>query len=131
VQQPRSKREIADAQLIGVLRELHAEDPEFGYRFLTDELHALGYQASERRVWGLCRLAGIRSVITKRKTRYKKALPPVHDDLASACSRLRGRMSVGSLTSPSIGRRGGGSCISARSKMCGRIGTLGTRLMTG
>jgi transposase InsO family protein len=81
VQQPRSKREIADAQLIGVLRELHTKDPEFGYRFLTDELHALGYQASERRVWRLCRLAGIRSVITKRKTRYKKALPPVHDDL--------------------------------------------------
>lgn len=81
VQQPRSKHEIADAQLIGVLRELHAEDPEFGYRFLTDELHTLGYRVSERRVWRLCRLAGIASVISKRKPRYKKALPPVHDDL--------------------------------------------------
>ncbi len=81
LKQPRSAREIADNHLIGVLQELHEDDPEFGYRFLADELHALGYQTSERRVWRLCNLAGIASVITKRKPRYKKALPPVHDDL--------------------------------------------------
>lgn len=78
VKQPRFAREIEEAYLIGVLRELHEDDPEFGYRFLADELQELGYQVSERRVW---RLAGIRSVITKRGGRYRKALPPVHDDL--------------------------------------------------
>ena len=29
----------------------------------------------------LCHIAGIRSVISKRRGRYRKALPPVHDDL--------------------------------------------------
>ena len=81
LKQPRSAREIEEAHLIGVLRELHEDDPEFGYRFLADELQELGYQVSERRVWRLCRVAGIRSVITKRRGRYRKALPPVHDDL--------------------------------------------------
>ena len=81
VQQPRSAREIEEAHLISVLRELHEDDPEFGYRFLADELNELGYRVSERRVWRLCRVAGIRSVITKRRGRYRKALPPVHDDL--------------------------------------------------
>lgn len=41
--QPRSVREVEEQHLIGVLRELHADDPEFGYRFLADELQALGY----------------------------------------------------------------------------------------
>ena len=81
LQQPRSAREIEEAHLISVLRELHEDDPEFGYRFLADELHELGYRVSERRVWRLCHVAGIRSVITKRRGRYRKALPPVHDDL--------------------------------------------------
>lgn len=81
IKQPCSAREVEEQHLIGVLRELHEDDPEFGYRFLADELEALGYRVSERRVWRLCRVAGIRSVITKRRGRYRKALPPVHDDL--------------------------------------------------
>lgn len=64
-----------------VLRELHAEDPEFGYRFLADELQDLGYQVSERRVWRLCQQASIRSVITRRKSRPGRAGAPVGDDL--------------------------------------------------
>ncbi|GAB2526424.1 hypothetical protein GCM10027064_24700 [Microbacterium petrolearium] len=64
-----------------MLRGLHEDDPEGGYRVLADDLHDLGYRVSERRVWRLCRLAGIRSVITTRKRRYQKAGVPVHDDL--------------------------------------------------
>lgn len=79
--QPVSKREADDQQLIQVLRQLHAEDPEFGYRFLTDELQDLGYVITERRVWRLCKQAGIRSVITKRKGRASRAGAPVGDDL--------------------------------------------------
>ena len=78
---PVSARDIEDAHLIEVLRGLHEDDPEGGYRVLADDLHDLGYRVSERRVWRLCRLAGIRSVITTRKRRYKKAGAPVHDDL--------------------------------------------------
>ena len=78
---PPSAREIEEAHLIGVLRELHDEDPEGGYRVLADDLHDLGYEISERRVWRLCRIAGLQSVITIRKRRYRKAGVPVGDDL--------------------------------------------------
>lgn len=78
---PRSVREVEEAHLIGVLRELHEDDPEGGYRVLADDLHDLGYEISERRVWRLCRVAGIQSVIAKRKRRYQRAGEPVGDDL--------------------------------------------------
>jgi len=78
---PVSVREAEEQHLIGVLRELHDRDPEGGYRVLADDLADAGYQVSERRVWRLCKVAGISSTIVKRKTRYRKAGPPVHDDL--------------------------------------------------
>jgi len=78
---PTSARAVEEAELIGVLRDLHDDDPEGGYRVLADDLADLGYRVSERRVWRLCHVAGIRSTIVDRKRRYKKAGPPVHDDL--------------------------------------------------
>lgn len=64
-----------------MLRELHADDPEGGHRVLSDDIAELGYVLSERRVWRLCHVAGTASTITTRKRRYRKACPPVHDDL--------------------------------------------------
>lgn len=81
LRRPRSVREIEEEHLISVLRELHAEDPEGGYRVLSDDLHELGYQISERRVWRLCKVAGLQSVISKRRRRYHRAGAPVGDDL--------------------------------------------------
>lgn len=75
--QPVSAREAEEQHLIGVLQELHEDDLEGGYRVLADDLHDLGYQVSERRVWRLCKVAGIQSVIAKRKRRYQKAGEPV------------------------------------------------------
>ena len=63
LRKPRSAREVEEAHLISVLRELHDEDPEGGYRVLADDLHDLGYRVSERRVWRLCKIAGVQSVI--------------------------------------------------------------------
>lgn len=81
VKRPVSGREAEEQHLIGVLRRLHADDPEGGYRVLADDLHDLGYEISERRVWRLCKVAGIQSVIAKRKRRYRRAGVPVGDDL--------------------------------------------------
>lgn len=81
LRQPVSAREVEETHLIEVLRELHADDPEGGYRVLSDDIAELGYTLSERRVWRLCHVAGIASTITTRKRRYRKAGPPVHDDL--------------------------------------------------
>ena len=78
---PRSAREAEEAHLIEVLRRLHEDDPEGGYRVLADELHDLGYEVSERRVWRLCKVAGIQSVIATRKRRHLRAGAPVGDDL--------------------------------------------------
>jgi putative transposase len=61
---------------------VHADDPEFGYRLISDELADAGHEASERRVWRLCSLAGIVSVLSpKRRGGKKRPGPAVHDDL--------------------------------------------------
>lgn len=78
---PVSAREREEQHLIGVLRRLHDDDQEGGYRVLADDIRDLGYQVSERRVWRLCQVAGIRSTITSRKSRYRRAADPVGDDL--------------------------------------------------
>ena len=65
-------------------RDLHAhrDDPEFGYRFLADEVRAGGHGACDRTVWRHCADNGWWSVFGK-KTAGKKAKPgaPAHDDL--------------------------------------------------
>lgn len=81
LKQPVSARETEEAHLTEVLRELHDEDPEDGYRVLADDLHDLGYEISERRVWRLCKVAGITSTISQRKSRYQRAGAAVGDDL--------------------------------------------------
>jgi hypothetical protein len=51
---PVSDREVEDAYLTNALIDAHADDPEFGYRLLADELERLGEVVGERRVWRLC-----------------------------------------------------------------------------
>jgi len=78
---PVSAREWDDAHLINAIVDVHADDPQFGYRFITDELHAGGHACSENRVARLCALAKIASSIAKkRRGSGKTPGPPVHDD---------------------------------------------------
>ena len=51
---PVTQRDWDDAHLIHAAREIHADDPEFGYRFIGDELAAQGLAAGENRVARLC-----------------------------------------------------------------------------
>ena len=81
LREPVSDRDWDDAHVMNELHDLHEEEPEFGYRGLSDELEKNGHELSERRVWRLCHVAGIASVISQRKRRYKTAGEPVHDDL--------------------------------------------------
>jgi len=68
--------------LVDAAREIHADDPTFGYRFITDELRAERMiVASENRVHRLCRGHGIASVLHRRRGRGVRAGPAVHDDL--------------------------------------------------
>jgi putative transposase len=79
---PVSAREWDDAHLVDAAREIHADDPVFGYRFITDELASeRGIAASENRVHRLCSAHGIFSVLARKKGRRPRPGEPVHDDL--------------------------------------------------
>lgn len=78
---PVSQRDLDDAHLINVIVDIHADDPEFGYRFIADELEAGGHRASDNRVQRLCALQKIAScIIRKRRRSAKTPGPAVHDD---------------------------------------------------
>ena len=78
--QPISGRDLDDAYLTDAALAVHGDDPEFGYRFVADELKASGHSASERRVWRLCSQARIFSTHSRKHGPGKQPGPPVHDD---------------------------------------------------
>jgi transposase InsO family protein len=79
---PVTDRDWSDAHLVDAAREIHADDPVFGYRFIADELRAeRGISASENRVARLCNQHGISSVLHRRRGRWRRPGPAVHDDL--------------------------------------------------
>jgi putative transposase len=79
---PCSDRDWADAHTTNVIVDVHADDPEFGYRFIADELEQLGHRTCERRVWRLCSQQRVWSTTTKKGRHSGKTPgPAVHDDL--------------------------------------------------
>jgi putative transposase len=80
---PVCSRDVDDAHLVNAIRDIHEDDPEFGYRFIWDELERAGHEVGERRVHRLCRQHRIWSTTTKkgRKSSGKVPGPAVHDDL--------------------------------------------------
>jgi putative transposase len=79
---PVTDRELDEAHLANAVFDAHRDDPEFGYRFLADEVHAAGFSACERTVWRRCSENGWWSAFGKPKTRKRaKAGTPAHDDL--------------------------------------------------
>ena len=76
------RRPLESAHLVDAALQIHADDPAFGYRFITDELVAeRGITASENRVHRLCSAHGIFSVLARKKGRRPRPGEPVHDDL--------------------------------------------------
>ena len=80
--QPFTDDQLDEAWLANAIFDAHRDDPEFGYRFLADEVRATGCDVSDRVVWRICRDNGWWSVFGKPK-RSKKSAPgaPAHDDL--------------------------------------------------
>ena len=79
---PVCNRDWQDAHLVDAAREIHADDPVFGYRFIADELNSeRGITASENRVQRLCSSHGIFSVLARKRGRNQRPGPAVHDDL--------------------------------------------------
>jgi putative transposase len=79
--EPVCRRDWDDAHLINAALDIHHDDPEFGYRFIADELATLGIRASRNRVNRLCTLQRIFSVHSKKRGTGRTPGPPVHDDL--------------------------------------------------
>ena len=78
---PVTQRDWDDAHLINTAIDIHNDDPEFGYRFITDELAGQGVKASRNRVNRLCTQQRLWSVHSRRRGTGRKPGPPVHDDL--------------------------------------------------
>jgi putative transposase len=78
---PCSARDLEDAYLVSTAIDVHKDDPEFGYRFIRDELERKGISASRNRVHRLCREHRIWSVTVKKRGRLRVTGPPAHEDL--------------------------------------------------
>ncbi len=61
--------------------DIRHDDPEFGYRFIADELVDQGVRASRNRVNRLCSSQRLWSVHSRKRGLHRKPGPPVHDDL--------------------------------------------------
>ena len=80
---PVSQRDWDDAHLINAAVDIHHDDPEFGYRFIADELAGQGIRASRNRVHRLCTLQRLWSAHSRKRGLSRKPGPPVHDDLVT------------------------------------------------
>ncbi len=64
------------------IRLIHQDDPEYGYRFIADELKRKGFHVNEKRVHRLCKEHRIYCSFHKVKgRRYIESPLPAHDDL--------------------------------------------------
>jgi hypothetical protein len=60
---PVTDRELDEAHLANAVFDAHRDDPEFGYRFLADEVRDAGFAVCERTVWRRCSENGWWSVL--------------------------------------------------------------------
>ena len=79
--QPVTDRDWSDAHLINAAIDIHHDDPEFGYRFITDELAEAGIVAGRKRVNRLCTSQRLWSVHSRKRGLNRRPGPPVHEDL--------------------------------------------------
>lgn len=71
-----------EAHLANAIFDAHRDDPEFGYRFLADEVRAEGFEVCDRTVWKICHAMGWWSAFGKPCARKStKAGAAAHDDL--------------------------------------------------
>ena len=131
VADPVCARDLVDAYATNAAIDAHSDDPEFGYRLISDELADAGHRVSERRVRRLCSAQQLFSVHSVKRGKGRRPGPPVHDDLvcrdftATAPNRLW-LTDTRRVTAPAKGRS-----TAARSRTCSPTGSLATRSATG
>ncbi|AZU02291.1 IS3 family transposase [Brevibacterium linens] len=79
---PVPEADVVEAYRANALFDAHADDPEFGYRYLADEAEAAGEPMAVRTAWRLCSANSWFSVFGKARAKNgKRPGPAVHDDL--------------------------------------------------
>ena len=80
---PFTDAQLDEAWLANAIFDAHVDDPEFGCRFLADEVRLAGQAVSDRVVWRICRDHAWWSRFGRPKVRGKKAKThaPAFDDL--------------------------------------------------
>jgi transposase InsO family protein len=82
LQNPFTDAQLDEAWLANAIFDAHRDDPEFGYRFLADEIRREHPEVSDRVVWRICRDHRWWSVFGKKKpSKTSKPGTPSHDDL--------------------------------------------------
>lgn len=82
LQNPFTDAQLDEAYLANAIFDAHRDDPEFGYRFLADEIRGEYPEVSDRVVWRICRDHRWRSVFGKpKRSKTSKPGTPSHDDL--------------------------------------------------
>ena len=84
LESPFTDAQLDEAYLANTIFDAHVDDPEFGYRFLADEVRHIAEHAevSDRVVWRICRDHQWWSVFGKKKSsKASKPGAPSHDDL--------------------------------------------------
>jgi putative transposase len=71
---PVTAAELDEAYVANAICDAHRDDPEFGYRFLADEVRVAGHEVCDRTVWRICRDNGWWSSFGK--PRRRKGRPP-------------------------------------------------------
>lgn len=81
--QPFTDAELDEAYVADAVFDAHRDDPEFGYRFLADEVRASGFDVGDRMVWRISRDNGWWCRFGKPRRNAKAARPATaaHDDL--------------------------------------------------
>lgn len=78
---PVTARDWADAHVLNAAIDIHGDDPEFGYRFIAQELARAGVNVGSNRVARLCSQQRLWSSHAKRRGLTRLPGPPVHGDL--------------------------------------------------
>jgi transposase InsO family protein len=79
---PISDRDLDAAWVANAVFDAHRDDPEFGYRFLADEVRQSGIAVADRTVWRHCNAHGWVAAMAQKRRSKKSAKPqmPAHDD---------------------------------------------------
>jgi hypothetical protein len=129
--EPITERQLDEAWLANAIFEAHRDDPEFGYRFLADEVRLADPDVADRAVWRICRDNAWWSSFGKPRSRKtSKPGTPSHDDLVRRNFSADRRTSCGWPISLSTALTRA-SCTAARSRMCSRTGSWAGRSTAG